>query len=144
MYQRILIPTDGSDEAENGVAHGIELAATVGATVHALYVIEEGGNPWMSEPMDDQLDRARQYGEDVTGAVADRAAAAGLDSVTAVELGPSVSERISEYAKEEDIDLIVIGSGYHGKFGGLLGSVAEKVLRTSEVPVTTVSQNESR
>jgi len=142
MYENILIPVDGSNDAEKGIEHGIELAATVGANVHALYVIEEGGNPWMNEPMEDQLDPAREYGSELTGAVADRAADAGVESVTAVELGTDVTETINEYAAEEDIDTIVMGSGYQGKLGGLLGSTAEKVLRSAEIPVTTIRRTQ--
>lgn len=142
MYENILIPTDGSKEAEKGVDHGIELAAAVGARVHALYVVEEGTNPWMSESLDDQLDRAREYGERITGEVATKAADAGVESVTAIKVGPGIHEQINEYAEEQNVDLIVMGSGYHGKFGGLLGSTAEKVLRSADVPVTTLRRGD--
>lgn len=40
MFDRILIPTDGSEEARKAVDHGIDLAAAVGASVHALFVVE--------------------------------------------------------------------------------------------------------
>lgn len=142
MYERILIPTDGSNEAQKGIRHGVDLAAAVGATVHALYVVEEGGNPWLSEPMDDQMDRAKEYGRELTAEVADAAANAGVDCVTDVAVGPDVHEEIDEYAREEDIDLIVMGSGYHGRLGGLLGGTAEKVLRTTGVPVTVVRRGD--
>lgn len=143
MYDNILIPADGSKDAERGVAHGIDLAAALGATVHVLYVVEEGGNPWLSEPMDDQTERAKEYGEEVTGEVADRAAAAGVECVTAVKVSPRVHTKITDYAEENDIDLIVIGSGYRGKIGNLLGSTAEKVLNSSKVPVTTIRRSEA-
>lgn len=142
MYENILIPVDGSDEAEKGIKHGIELAAAVDATVHALYVIEEGGNPWVSEPMEDQMDSAREYGNEITGEVADRAADAGVESVTAVEVGADVTKTINEYAAEEGSDIIVMGSGYKGKIGSLLGSTAEKVLRSSEIPVVTIRRTQ--
>lgn len=142
MYQHILVPTDGSTEAEKGVAHALELAASIDATIHALYVVEKGGNPWLSESMEDQMDRAREYGQEITDDVADRAADAGVDAVTAVRVGPDIHVKINEYAEEEDVDLIVMGSGYHGKFGGLLGSTTEKLLRSADVPVTTISRSE--
>jgi nucleotide-binding universal stress UspA family protein len=143
MYDNILIPVDGSDDAERGVAHGIDLAAALGATVHALYVVEEGGNPWLSEPMADQTTRAKEYGEEITGEVADRAANAGVECVTEIKVGPRVYEKIIDYAEEEDVDLIVMGSGYRGKIGNLLGSTAEKVLQSSRVPVTTIRRGET-
>jgi len=45
MYRTILLPYDGSNEGERGVEHGIELAAALGATVHALYVADLPGAP---------------------------------------------------------------------------------------------------
>ena len=143
MYDRILIPTDGSKESQKGARHGVDLAAAVGAEVHALYVIEEGGNPWMSESMDDQRERAEEYGEEQTGEVGDMAAEAGVDFVSAIKSGPSPTRRINEYVEEEDIDLIVMGSGFHGQIGAMLGSTAEKVLRTATVPVTTLRRSDT-
>lgn len=143
MYETILIPTDGSTEGEKGVEHGVELAASVDATVHALYVVAEETNPWLNESMDDQMDKARGYAEEITGDVADQAADHGVDCVTATEVGPNVHETINDYAEEEEVDLIVMGSGYKGRFGGLLGSTAEKVLRSAETPVTTIRREET-
>ncbi|MGM0606333.1 MAG: universal stress protein [Halobacteriota archaeon] len=140
MYDRILIPTDGSDEAEKGVKHGVELAAAVGATVHALYVIDLPGSPrtvYLRDDEEEMRERYREFGEEVTGAVADMAAEAGADCVT-VQRSGSVHEEITDYATDEDMDLIVMGTSFRGKFGALLGGDAEKVVRTSEVPVTTI------
>lgn len=142
MYDEILIPTDGSTEAEKGEDHGVELAAAVGARVHALYVVEEGGNPWMRNAMEDQLGEARAYGNEITGDVAEYADELGVESVTAIEVGPDVHEEICDYVEEHDIDLIVMGSGYRGQIGGMLGGTAEKILRTVEIPVTTLRRGE--
>lgn len=142
MYETILVPTDGSTEAEKGARHGVDLAASLGATLHALYVVEEGGNPWESEPMEDQLDRAKAYGEEITDEVGDLARAAGVEFVGAIKVGPDVHEKILEYAEEEGVDLVVMGSGYHGQIGGLLGSTADKVLRSAEIPVLTVRRTD--
>lgn len=142
MYDEILIPTDGSAEAEKGEDHGVELAAAVGARVHALYVVEEGGNPWMRDAMEDQMEEAKAYGERITSDVTAYADELGVESTTAVEVGPDVHEEVDEYVKEHDIDLIVMGSGYRGRIGGMLGSTAEKILRTVDVPVTTLRRGE--
>jgi nucleotide-binding universal stress UspA family protein len=142
MYDTILIPTDGSKEAKKGERHGVDLAEAVDATVHVLYVVEKGSNPWLSESMESQKDRARKYGEQVTGEVAEMASDVGVESVTAVKFGPAVHEKINDYVEEEDVDLIVMGSGYHGQIGGLLGSTAEKVLRSAEIPVTTLRRSD--
>lgn len=140
MYENILIPTDGGKQAVKGAEHGIELAAAIGATIHALYVIELPGTPRTTYIMDDEeriREEYREFGEEVTTEVCEMAADAGVDCTTAIKSG-SPHEEIEAYAEEEDIDLIVMGSKYQGKFGALMGSNAEKVVRTSEVPVTTI------
>lgn len=142
MYDKILVPTDGSTEAKRGAQHAVDLAASLGATLHALYVVEEGGNPWESEPMEDQLERAREYGEGLTGEVGEMAADAGVGFVGATSVGPRVHEKIHEYVEEEGIDCVVMGSGYHGQIGGLLGSTTDKFLRTAEVPVVVVRRTD--
>ena len=143
MYEQILVPTDGSKEAKKGARHGVDLAAALGSRIHALYVVEEGGNPWLSEPMEEQLMRAEEFGDELTGAIDDMAADAGVECVTATKVGPAVHEKINDYVEENDIDAIVMGTGYRGSMGGLLGSTAEKVVRTAEVPVTTVRRGET-
>mgnify|MGYP006289514621 CR=1 FL=1 len=140
MYETILVPTDGSSTAKKGEKHAIELASSLDSTIHALYVIEEGGNPWLSESMDDQQERARSYGQKFLDDFTDRAAESGVDVETHIEVGPDVYEEINEYVEEEGMDAIVMGTGYRGKFGGFLGSTAENVVRTANVPVTVIRQ----
>lgn len=143
MYDTMLVPTDGSSDARKGAEHAVDLADALGATVHALYVIREGTNPWNPESLDDQLERAREYGEELTGEVAELAADAGVDCVTATKVGPSVHEEINDYVEAEAIDAIVMGSGFRGSMGGVLGSTADKVLRTARVPVTVLRRGET-
>lgn len=142
MYETILVPTDGSTEARKAMRHAVDLAASMGATLHALYVVEEGGNPWESESMEAQMDRAREYGESITDEVGEMAADAGVEFVGATSVGPNVHEKIHEYVEEEGIDCVVMGSGYHGQIGGLLGSTTDKFLRTAEVPVLVVRRTD--
>lgn len=142
MYERILVPYDGTAAARRGAAHAVDLASVLGSTVHALYVIEEGGNPWESEPMDDQMDRAVEYAGTVTAEVAELAEEAGVGCVADHGVGPAVYEVINDYVAENDVDAIVLGSGYKGRFGGILGGVSERVVRTADVPVTTVRMRE--
>lgn len=143
MYDDILVPTDGSSDARKGAEHAVELAAALGSTVHALYVIEEGTNPWDPASLDEQLDQAREYGEEITGEVADMAAEAGVECVTNTAVGAQVSEAINDYVEEEGMDTIVMGSGFRGSMGGVLGSTADKVLRTARVPVTVLRRGET-
>jgi nucleotide-binding universal stress UspA family protein len=142
MYDSILIPFDGSDEAQKGANHGLGLAETCGATVHALYVIDLPGAPrtvYIRDDEDEMRERYREYGEEVTNEIEERAADRGLDCVTSIRSG-SPGEEIVDYANEENVGAIVLGSAYKGRLGALLGSTAEKVVRTAEVPVVTVRE----
>jgi nucleotide-binding universal stress UspA family protein len=137
MYDSILIPFDGSDEGELGLEHGIELAATLGATVHALYIIDLPGAPrtvYVRDDEDELREEYNAYGEEVTDEVCEAAADAGVDCVTAIKNG-SVAKEIVNYAEDEDLDAIVMGSAYQGKLGAILGGTTDKVVRTSTVPV---------
>jgi nucleotide-binding universal stress UspA family protein len=148
MYDRILIPTDGSDEARKAARHGIDLASALGGSVHALYVMDLPGVPRALSLRDDEeavREQYEQYGERVTAAVDDMAAEAGVECTTAIKSG-TVHEEIVKYAADEDLDVIVMGTGYQGRFGALLGTVAEKVVRAATVPVisTKMTEFESR
>ncbi len=143
MYENILIPYDGTEEADLGAEHGVDLAASVGATVHAIYVIDLPGAPRTPYVRDDEQElreRYREYGEEVTGDIHEMAADAGVDCVTVIKTG-SLYEEIADYAEDNDIDLIVLGAAYRGKLGAILGGSAEKIVRTSQVPVTTVRES---
>jgi len=142
MYENILIPFDGSDEAMKGARHGIGLAETCGATVHALYVIDLPGAPrtvYLRDDEDEMRERYKEYGEEVTADLCEMASEQGVDCVTALKTG-SPGEEVVDYANSEGMDAIVLGSAYRGKFRAILGSTAEKVVRTAEVPVITVRQ----
>ena len=139
MYDTILIPFDGSEEARRGAEHGIELAAAVGASVHALYVVDLPGAPRALSLRDDEesmREEYHEYGEEVTGEICSAAADAGVECEAVIRSG-SPAEEIVEYATDEGMDAIVMGSAYRGKFPNLLGSTSEKVVRTSTVPVVT-------
>lgn len=137
MYSNILIPTDGSEGAERAIEHGLELAEVYGSTVHALYVVEpvhttEYGIEAIITAMESEGERA-------TTDIAERGESRGIDVETAVRRG-TPHKQILEYVGENDINLVVIGT--HGRTGldrYLLGSVTEKVVRLSDVPVLTVS-----
>jgi len=139
VYERVLVPTDGSDAANAAAAHAIDIAKRYGATVHVLYVADVRMSP-ISTGMDreavlDLLDRSDRH---PTAAVRTRAEAADVPAVEAVRLGVP-SETIRAYVAENDVDLVVMGThGHTGLAHALLGSVTERVLRSVDVPVLTV------
>ena len=140
MYDRILVPTDGSADTERAVEHAAELAVAHGAELHAIYVVNSAtfaGLPMETswEGIDDVL---REEGESALERVEEVVAEYGVPVATRLLEG-SPSRRIVEYAESEDCDLVVMGT--HGRGGIdrlLLGSVAEGVVRASSVPVLTV------
>lgn len=141
MYDRILLPTDGSDATGPAVEQAIGLARETGAELHVLFVVED--IPYAPEMMDDEVEgQLRAIGEDAIKEIRERASEEGVDVVSALREGaPHTS--ILGYADEEDIDAIVMGT--HGRSGldrYLLGSVTERVVRTSDVPVLTVRKGE--
>jgi nucleotide-binding universal stress UspA family protein len=145
MYDRILVPTDGSEGSRRVVEHAVRLADVHGATVHGLYVVNSGsfaGLPLESswEGLDEMLRADARAAVEVVRRVA---ADAGVPFETRIIEG-SPSREIVEYAEREGCDLVVMGT--HGR-GGLdrllLGSVAEKVVRASRVPVLTVRVDRS-
>lgn len=140
LYDHILVPTDGSSETRRAVEHAIDLAKEHEAMVHALYVLNTASYASVSvdaswEGVSDML---REEGEAAIEAVADLARAEDVAVETSM-LSGSPSREIVRYAEEEGCDLIVMGT--HGRGGIdrlLLGSVAERVVRSSSVPVLTV------
>ncbi|WP_408959162.1 universal stress protein [Natrinema sp. 74] len=152
MYERILIPTDGSETSEEAVEHALDLAEKYGAAVHALYVVDT--NAMSLSLGGEQLDRIEQgqYGEmqevreraeRATGYVADRAGERGIETVEHVSAGRPHS-MIANYIDDNDIDLVVMGS--HGRSGvrrALLGSVTERTLRSTRVPVLVIDADEA-
>ena len=139
MYDTILIPYDGSDEARRGAEHGIELAAALGASIHALYVVDLPGAPRTVYIRDDEeqvREEHRDYGEEVTEELCGLADEQGVECTTAIRTG-SPAEEIVDYAEENGMDVIVLGSAYQGKFRAILGGTSDKVVRTSSVPVIT-------
>ncbi|MFB6101112.1 MAG: universal stress protein [Haloplanus sp.] len=123
----VVIATDGSDGSERAADHAITVARATGARLHALTVGEVGGGA-------DDVPARR---------VAERATDAGVEATAAVRDGRP-HEAIVSYADDVDADLVAVGT--HGRTGVrriLLGSVAERVLRTAPVPVLVVGRGPS-
>ncbi|MCX2819123.1 universal stress protein [Haladaptatus sp. F3-133] len=151
MYDNILVPTDGSETAEVAVEHAVEMAKRYEATLHTLYVVDIDAVNFSlgTEQLDrlksgglDEMDDVKEGAEEATGRVADRASEEGVDVVEEVRAG-TPHDTIVKYAENNGIDVIVMGS--HGRGGvkrALLGSVAERVLRTTHLPVFVVDVEE--
>lgn len=140
MFDTIVVATDGSESVTRAVGVALDLAERFDAEVHALYVIDHGEVDSSPEELRDQMREAlTARGED---ALADVAARATRDIVTTVREGRPANE-ISTYARDIGADLVATGTrGRHGENRFVIGSVAERVVRTCPVPVLTVRQLE--
>jgi nucleotide-binding universal stress UspA family protein len=135
----ILIATDGSENTHKAISFGIKLAKLNGAFVHALHVIDTPSvsQSWTAgkETMHEILIKD---GQKATSKVKECGEASGVE-VKEVILEGHPSEEIIDFAEHNDIDLIVMGTlGKTGLNRFLMGSVAEKVVRNSKVPVLVV------
>lgn len=142
QFDDILVPTDGSKPAQDAVARGLDLARTYDATLHGLYVVDR--RAYASRPgrtWTDLQQVLEEHGTTVLDELQSAAEDANVPAVT--ELRQGIPHRaIHDYAGEADVDLIAMGT--HGRSGlsrRIIGSVTERVLRSSEVPVLTTSRS---
>ena len=149
MFERILIATDGSKFSEKAAKVGIELAKLSGGKVIIVYVADiskyvssaglippfGGVSP---DAINDVVASVRETGEKATLQVNELARASGVISERQIVEGNPPSE-ILRIAEDEKIDTIVMGSiGKTGLEKFLMGSVAEKVVHNSKLPVLIV------
>lgn len=145
MYQRILVPTDGSATSEKGLAEAIALAKLSGGRIRLVHVVDAmsvamGADGFASYSAE-VLPLLREAGTEILRRARERVQDAGVTvDVTLREvLAGRVADQVIEEATAWPADLIVIGT--HGRRGVrrlVLGSDAEQVLRVSSVPVLLV------
>ena len=142
MAKRILVPVDSSDHATAACEFAAE--ENPDATVVLLHVInpaEAGYSAEASIPSfsEEWYEKQKATSEDLLDELEAMVTEAGVESVERVIEVGRPTKVIVEYAANNDIDQIVMGS--HGRSGVsriLLGSVAEIVVRRASVPVTVV------
>lgn len=143
-YEKVLVPTDGSDCANQALAIGVDVADAEGGTLHLLSVIAVPALGADTRP-DLQMEMLEESAHELLDEAAAFATNADVEGTsTEVEYGPSIHKAILTYIEEHDIDLVVVGT--HGRTGFdryLLGSVTDYLIRTSPIPVLTVRASES-
>ncbi|WP_372910926.1 universal stress protein [Salinigranum sp.] len=139
--ERILVPTDGSDASFQALPYAFDLAERFDAVVEGLSIVDERTKSsvyTVETALEEMVGGLETMAQTATDRVEARAHAADVEVTTTVVDGiPSRS--ICAHAEESGADLVVIAS--HGRTGlahYLLGSVAERVVRNSTVPVLTV------
>ncbi|HEY6585590.1 MAG TPA: universal stress protein [Candidatus Methanoperedens sp.] len=140
LYEKILIATDGSEYTKNAVDYGIDLAKNTGAKLLTIYVVDTAA--FASIPMDaaweSMYELLKQEGDAAIKYVTDKAKAEGLEVEGNLIEGHPADE-IIKYSEKNSVSLIIMGTlGKSGLDRFLLGSVAEKVVRNSKIPVLVV------
>lgn len=148
LLKKILVATDFSVPSDAALAYGRELARTFNASLTVLHVAENlaargygaDGFVFFEPEMQRELETsARRQLEGLLGDE-DRMV---LQAQTALRTSNAAAATIVEFAREAQIDLIVMGThGREGAAHALMGSVAERVVRTAPCPVLTVRQPE--
>ena len=140
---RILVPTDFSEPATAALKWATALAREFGSRLYLLHVVPEPyAYPWGTElstlPLNDILAQSEEAARQrLTELAAETKLPAGQVTTRAV-VGTPV-DQVLALVKDEQIDLVVLGTHGRGLVGHLLlGSVAERVVRRSPVPVLTV------
>ena len=144
--KNILVAIDFSEPSEAALMYGRELAARFGATLHVLHAVQDiyigtlGAENFaaLAPDLQQQIeDGARRR---VDALVVDKSAPA---TVTTIVTSSSPALSIVDYAKDHNIDVIVIGTHGRGALAHLMmGSVAERVVRLAPCPVLTVHHPE--
>jgi len=150
MYQRILVPYDGSPTSSRGLDEAIQLAALTNASLRLVYMVDDllflSGFETYPVCASDMLPLMREAGDKILRDGKARAQRAGVkaDTVLLEGVAPRLADLVVEQVKAWGADLVVIGT--HGRRGVgrlLLGSDAEQVVRSATVPVLLVRAPEA-
>jgi nucleotide-binding universal stress UspA family protein len=144
VFKKIMVATDGSETSMRTAKLAVSLARLAGGRVAAIYVVDiyrlaqlPGYTtlPGLSERL---MGLMLKEGDEATSEIGEMASDAGVPFEKIIAEG-NPSEEILRQSKESGIDLLVMGSiGRTGLEKIMLGSVAEKVVRHSKVPVLIV------
>lgn len=144
MFNKIMVATDGSEVSENAAKIGIEIARLSRGTVTILYVVDilrlahlpgYANFPGLASQL---LDLMHKEEAETTERIEELARAAGV-SCNSMKGEGNPSDELLRISQEAGMDLLVIGKvGRSGLDKILMGSVAEKVVRHSKIPVLLV------
>ncbi len=146
MFRNILVPVDGTALSARAVQAAVALAAVGGGAVVALHVYPKvydspyGTFESSREALADAHERAeRTHADEIFAAVAEQAAAAGVEFASVVAENDDVWRAVIAVAKRRRCDLVCMAShGRRGIAAVLLGSETQKVLTHAHVPVLVI------
>jgi nucleotide-binding universal stress UspA family protein len=142
MFKHVLLPTDGSQVARKAIKAGVALAKELGAKVTAYYALDtvpyiySNGHVISTAMLKDYEKRARERGAEYLADVEKAAKMAGIPCETLVTSPATPAQGIVAAAKRQKCDVIFMASHGRSELGSLLlGSVTQKVLAQTKVPV---------
>jgi nucleotide-binding universal stress UspA family protein len=141
QINQILVPTDFSENAELAVNYAIALAKQCSAKLHLLHTPVVPTYLLMDlsySPGPEAVTRILNDAQEALDRQAQMITAAGVEHFTAIREG-TVHEVIRDYAKEHDVDLVVVGT--HGRTGVsklMYGSITERVIKTVHTPIIII------
>ena len=145
MYQRILVPVDGSPTSNEALANAVKLAKNFGARLRLIHMVDElvysVGYEGYGSYNADLITLLRETGAKVLaqGVASARAASIEAESELFEKYGERLGETVAKAATDWKADLIVVGT--HGRRGlgrVLMGSGAEQIIRQAPVHVLVV------
>jgi nucleotide-binding universal stress UspA family protein len=140
--KHILVATDFSEPSGVALSYGRDLARAYDATLHVVHVVQDlialHGDQIGFATADVERSIEAAAGRELDAAITDNDRDS-LNVRTMIRRSPNVAHAITEYAKDNAIDLIIVGTHGRGALQRfLIGSVAERVMRTAPCPVLTV------
>jgi nucleotide-binding universal stress UspA family protein len=137
-FERILLPTDGSDVSDPATERAIDLAAASDAELVVCSVVERYALP-IGEHREGLTQTLETEAQEFVGRVVDQARATGIETVQGIVPTGKPHEAILQTAAERGCDLIVMGT--HGRAAHqpyILGSVTARVLQGTDIEVLVV------
>ena len=146
MFKTILVPSDGSKGSFEALRKATELQKLTDSELLIVTVFRHHSlletSMSMVRPEENMDDVLREYGKEVADASKKFAKSQGCTNVRAFVKSGQPARTIVKFAKEHDVDLIVLGGRGHGDLEGLLlGSVSHKVTSLADCPVMVVKSS---
>jgi nucleotide-binding universal stress UspA family protein len=150
MFTRIMAAIDGSPHADRAIDHAADLANKYGAELILLHVMASPGSAHVPQELHDVLrvahvratkaDILRRVAEDLLQQGGMRARQGGATNLrTLIGEGDNIADSIVRHAKDEGVDLILMGRRGLGSVASLfLGSVSQKVSHSCQCALMTV------
>jgi universal stress protein A len=147
LLNSVLVASDFGDTSEVALTYGCNLARAFGAKLHVLHVVDRVTATGVAEfhpaGLDDLQDDVEESAQKRLERLIAGSDAARLGATPVVRTSAAVANAIVDYAKEADVDIIVVGTHGRGPVAHLfVGSVAERLVRIAPCPVLVVRPNE--